>query len=121
MYGPILGALIRWVDGVKTGVFDLVAFRTVACMGAGIVLGALLFSRIVKYLLQHYREYTLSALVGFMVGALKCVWPFWIENEAYLPSPTSSLFLSSLLFFAGGVSLVFLLEFFAAKRGARAQ
>ncbi len=121
MYGPILSALIKWVDGIKAGFFDLQHFRTVACMGIGIVIGALLFSRVVKYLLAHYRVYTLSALVGFMVGALKCVWPFYLDGAAYLPNPASSLFLISLLFFSAGVLLVFMLEFLAARRGARAQ
>jgi len=115
MYGPILSALITFVDGLKAGVFEFAAFRIVACMGIGIALGALTFARVVRYLLAVYRDYTLAALVGFMVGALKCVWPYrQVELDV-----TSSLFFLSLLFFAGGVALVFLCEFLASRRAVR--
>ena len=43
----------------------------------GILIGMILFSRVVGWLLNHYHGATIAALTGFMVGALPTVWPFW--------------------------------------------
>ncbi len=43
----------------------------------GIILGATLFSRVIKLLLTKAHDLTLSLLIGFMVGALPAVWPFF--------------------------------------------
>lgn len=127
MYGPILGALVAFVDGIKAGVFDFAAFRIVACMVLGISLGALVFARVVRYLLANYHVATIATLVGFMVGALKCVWPFWTlaqdpvtgalkPLEPIAPDITSLLFLQSCLFFTLGIALVFFVEYLANKK-----
>lgn len=44
---------------------------------AGILLGALLFSRCIAFLLKHYHSLTLALLTGFMLGSLPAVWPFF--------------------------------------------
>lgn len=77
MYGFILGSLLNWLHSMAQGSFDLVAFKVVLSMSIGIVLGALLFSRVVLFLLDRFRAVTLASLIGFMVGALRAVWPFW--------------------------------------------
>ncbi len=126
MYGPILGAFVAWVDGIKQGIFDFASFRIVLSMGIGIALGAIFFSRIVRYLLATYREATIALLVGFMVGAMRSIWPFWsVEQtgdmrlqlvEPILPEVTSLHFAYSCAFFALGLSLVFLVEHLATKK-----
>ncbi len=126
MYGPVLGALVTWVDSLKGGVFDLASFRVVFSMGLGIALGAIFFARIVRYLLATYRTATIATLVGFMVGAMRSVYPFWTYEETadmrlqplspILPDVTSSLFAISMAFFALGISLVFLTEHLASSR-----
>ncbi len=129
MYGPILGAFVSWVEGLKVGVFDFAAFRIVASMAVGIALGALLFARVVRYLLLHYREGTIATLVGFMVGALRSVWPFWSTQydsnqvlkviSPQLPDFFSLFFAASFGFFVLGVSLVFFVEYLASRRGVK--
>lgn len=133
MYGFILGALVDWVEGLKAGFFDFGSFRTVFSMGLGIALGALVFARAVRYLLTHYREIAIATLVGFMIGALRAVWPFWsltpklsplhltggpILHPEYpiLPDLLSSQFAISCLFFAVGLGLVLLVEHLAQKK-----
>ncbi|MEZ6133134.1 MAG: DUF368 domain-containing protein [Planctomycetaceae bacterium] len=37
------------------------------------------FSRVLKWLLQHYHDGTMSVLCGFMVGSLYRLWPFQRE------------------------------------------
>ena len=85
MYGYILGALVDLVSGLKLGLFDSAAFRIIGSMLLGIVIGASLFSHVVRYLLRTYRNCTLAALIGFMVGALRAVWPFW--SYSYMLEP----------------------------------
>ena len=85
MYGTILGALVDWLHGLQHATFDWNAFRILFSMVCGIVIGATLFSRVVSYLLAQFREMTLAALVGFMVGALRAVWPFWSYQYELLP------------------------------------
>jgi putative membrane protein len=44
----------------------------------GAVIGLLVFSRLLKYLLARYYTYSLSILIGFIIGSLKKIWP-WRE------------------------------------------
>ncbi len=46
----------------------------------GIVLGLLLFSRLVSWFLRHYHDLTLSLLLGIMCGSLRKIWP-WKESD----------------------------------------
>lgn len=85
MYGPILGALVDLIDGLGHLMFDVGAFRTVFSMLIGIAIGATLFSRVVLFLLSRFPNATLAALIGFMVGALRAVWPFWSYQYQFMP------------------------------------
>lgn len=127
MYGPILGALVAFVEGIKAGIFDFTAFRIVASMALGIGLGALVFARVVRYLFATYRTATIALLVGFMVGALKSVWPFWSYSydvahhklqviQPILPDVASLSFVVSCCFFALGITAVFFVEYLASKK-----
>merc|ERR1712000_249773 len=68
LYAPILGA-------VKS--FDL---SIIGLFGCGAVLGLMAFSRLLSWLLHHYRSQTFALLSGFMVGSLVKVWP-WKERK----------------------------------------
>lgn len=134
MYGAILGALVDWVEGLKFGYFDFVSFQIVASMVLGIFFGALVFARVVRYMLSHYREETLALLVGFMIGALRAVWPFWSYNYYLSPMhlydgvrlqpidpvlPALSFdFALACLFFVLGLLLVFCVEYIANKKAS---
>lgn len=132
MYSVVIAALVDFIHEIKTGHFDVEAFLILANMLLGIIMGALLFSKVVIWLLYHYRNYTLATLTGFMIGALRSVWPFWtytysllplklekgIQIEIFnpiLPSLDSSLFLISCFFALTGFFLVFAIEFVAEK------
>jgi putative membrane protein len=114
MYGPILGALVSFVEG------NMAAFPVVASMVLGISFGALVFSHVVRYLLKHYRNIMLAILVGFMVGAMRSVWPFWsvTPHEPILPDFASGLFAGSCAFFALGITAVFVIEYVAKTKSA---
>lgn len=44
--------------------------------GAGAAVGIVVFSRFLHYLLERWRGQTIAVLAGFMVGALRKVWPW---------------------------------------------
>ncbi|MDY6920483.1 MAG: DUF368 domain-containing protein [Pseudomonadota bacterium] len=64
MYGHVIGA----VKGLQLG--------NLALFSAGCVLGLLLFTRLLSWLLHHYHALTLALLTGFMLGSLNKVWPW---------------------------------------------
>lgn len=77
----ISGAFILLILGQYDYVLTAVSNRDilpVAVVGAGCVLGIMLFSRVLSWLLRHYHMATVASLVGFMVGSLWKIWP-WKE------------------------------------------
>ncbi|MCI2230139.1 DUF368 domain-containing protein [Polaribacter sp. MSW13] len=54
-------------------------FKTIAAVGLGAIIGLLSFSKILKWLFAHYKNYTLAALTGFIIGSLNKIWP-WKET-----------------------------------------
>ncbi|CAL2087130.1 Membrane protein [Tenacibaculum sp. 190524A02b] len=55
---------------------------TIATVGVGTIVGLLSFSRILKWLFNNYKNYTLAALTGFIIGSLNKIWP-WKEVITY--------------------------------------
>lgn len=133
VYAIAIGALADFSDGLKNLEWDNEAFMILASLGVGIILGALSFSHVVSWLMRNFYNGTIAGLTGFMLGALKSVWPFWSYAYALaplklqkgpqlqvvspiLPDLHSSLFWIALAFAIGGFGLVFLIEFLAQKR-----
>ncbi len=50
--------------------------RVIAVVGIGAVVGLLSFSRVLKWLFSHYKNYTLAVLTGFILGSLNKIWPW---------------------------------------------
>jgi putative membrane protein len=59
--------------------FDL---EVIAVFASGCVLGLIGFSKILGWVLNHYRFPALAMLAGFMIGSLNKVWP-WKEITKY--------------------------------------
>ena len=77
----ISGSFILVLLGVYHIVLTAVHQRDlyiIALFGTGAIVGLLSFSRILKYVFVHYRNITLAALTGFIIGALGKIWP-WKE------------------------------------------
>lgn len=64
MYGHVIGAIHER---------DLLI---IAVFGAGAVVGLALFSTVLSWVLERYRDLLLAALVGLMVGSLRVLWPW---------------------------------------------
>ncbi len=57
-------------------------YKIVALIGFGAIVGLLSFSRVLKWLFKHYKNYTLAALTGFIIGSLNKIWP-WKHTLSY--------------------------------------
>ncbi|MDO9261165.1 MAG: DUF368 domain-containing protein, partial [Flavobacteriaceae bacterium] len=53
-------------------------FQLLFIVASGAVVGLLSFSRILKWLFNHYKNLTLAVLTGFLIGSLNKIWP-WKE------------------------------------------
>lgn len=73
----------------------------------GILLGIMLFSRVVTFMFRRYNDATLAILVGVMAGSLRVLWPFQIGSWGHgvvknvMPTPDDPLIASALLTVAG--------------------
>lgn len=67
----ILGQYRYVIEAVKR--LDVV---TLLPFALGAACGLMAFSRVLTWLLRHYRRITITLLVGFMIGSLWKIWPF---------------------------------------------
>lgn len=75
----LLGKYEYMMSAVKNlDIFLLVVFA------AGAMVGIVLFSRLLSYLLANFYNITISLLSGFMLGSLNKVWP-WKLPVSYAP------------------------------------
>lgn len=68
----------KFVTGALKNPFMAENLLVIAVFGAGCLVGVVFFSRVLHYLLQRHRAATLSLLTGFMIGAMRKIWP-WKE------------------------------------------
>ena len=131
----ISGSFILVLLGAYKPVLDAVSskdFKTILIFMAGAVIGLLTFSRVLKWLFKHYKNLTLAALTGFIIGSLNKIWPWketltWRINSQGIKTPfnqesispfsysdESHLMMASALAFFG-FSLILLMEYFKKK------
>jgi len=78
----ISGAFILVLLGAYKPVLEAIHnkdFKLIAILAVGAVVGLLSFSKILKWLFNNYKNYTLAVLTGFIVGSLNKIWP-WKET-----------------------------------------
>ncbi len=78
----ISGSFILVLLGAYKPVLDALNnkdFKTILIFMAGAIIGLLTFSRVLKWLFKHYKNLTLAALTGFIIGSLNKIWP-WKET-----------------------------------------
>jgi putative membrane protein len=91
----------------------VVVFILGATMGLG------LFSKALDWLLDHYHDATMAALVGLMAGSLRALWPWqpWDSPDRVLlwPQPGDPV-VSVLLLTAAGFAFVAALTWWGSRR-----
>lgn len=76
-YETIIEAITLWTSGLRHGSIFNPSFWVLFSVGIGILFGVMVTSRILIYFYKKYFLGTLSMLIGFMVGSLPNLWPFW--------------------------------------------
>ena len=61
--------------------FDFAYAKVVVFFGLGCIVGLVLFSRLLSYVYNTYRDGTLAVLCGFMLGSIIKVWPWRVPTE----------------------------------------
>jgi len=78
VYVPISGIL----DRLKDFALSASDVATLACFGTGCVIGLLVFSKFLRWLLVRHEPPTMALLAGFMIGSLRKIWPFQRDATA---------------------------------------
>ena len=91
----------------------------------GALLSVKLFSKLLTWSYNKHKNYTLSCLVGFMIGSLPALWPWKLESisdellfyKLYIPENSfmNSEFISGLIFFIFGFVLVLIIDYLGKK------
>lgn len=81
--GSFLLLVLGQYEFVIGSVKSLLEFENIAgnivslgSLAVGIVVGIVIFSRFLSWLLGRYENNTVAALVGFMIGSLRVIYPF---------------------------------------------
>jgi putative membrane protein len=113
----ISGSFMLVLMGVYFDILTAIAQRNFAilfCVAFGCMIGLLLFTRLLKFLLQHYSDLTMSSMLGLMLGSLVALWPFReiqivasqrVETH-YLLAVDTITTLSTIVFFVIGFFIV---------------
>lgn len=128
-YPIFIGALSDLVNGLLQLTIDIDALWIFVSLATGVIIGLIGFSRVVRWLLHHYRNITVAAITGFMIGAIRAVWPFWSYDyhvlplrlqegpqlqliAPILPDMASGTFWLALVFAGAGLAVVLVLDAF---------
>jgi len=103
MYTEVIGAA-KDRDLVVLGVFAL-----------GAVVGLALFSTLLNWLLENYRNQVIAAMIGLMLGSMRVLWP-WPNgtNTTTLSAPADDVIAPILLALAG-MAVVVAVETFGSS------
>ena len=80
-YDTIIRSIALWTKGLSHGQIFTSSFWVLFNLGLGILIGLAFFSRFFIYLYQKHTETMLSLLVGFMLGSLPTLWPFYATTQ----------------------------------------
>jgi len=56
----------------------------IAVVGAGVVVGLLSFSKILKWLFSRFHNQMLAVLIGIMLGSINKIWPWKVTISTYI-------------------------------------
>ncbi|MCB1135813.1 MAG: DUF368 domain-containing protein [Chlamydiia bacterium] len=85
VYPLVIGAFADLSNSLRTFDLDWEALKVISSVAAGIVLGLAVFSRFITWLLSYHHDRAVALLIGFMLGALRAVWPFWSYASVLSP------------------------------------
>ena len=116
----ISGSFILVMIGMYTEVLGAVNDRDIGPLivfTLGCVIGLAIFSTLLNWLLEHYRDWMIAAMIGLMVGSTRVLWP-WPNgtHTTTLSAPSGDVVLPIVLFLVGAV-VVIAVEHFSSHVG----
>ena len=116
----ISGSFILVMIGMYTEVLGAVNDRDIGPLivfTLGCVIGLAIFSTLLNWLLEHYRDWMIAAMIGLMVGSTRVLWP-WPNgtHTTTLSAPSGDVVLPIVLFLVGAV-VVIAVEHFSSRVG----
>ena len=134
-YETILGAITGFVEQLVAGNWSAALKHAgiLSLFAVGCLIGIKLFSKVLTFLFQNYKNSTLALLTGFMLGSLNKLWP-WKEvlktrinskgetvpflEKSILPAQYDSTpyVMWAIILMISGFLLIFLLEKWASKK-----
>ena len=114
----ISGAFVLVLLGKYEFILKAINDRDITSIGyvaLGAVLGMVLFSQVLSWLLRKYYNLTVAFLTGFMMGSLRKIWPWKIGNSNVIPDivegvvPTPE-FMTGLGFILCGILIVLIID-----------
>ncbi len=100
----ISGAFILVILGKYHFVLDAVNQKdliTLAIIASGAVVGLVSFVRFLSWLFRKYREITIAALIGLMLGSLRKIWPWKRDLEGFGTDVSENLITSQVNMWPG--------------------
>ena len=79
VYVPILSGISAFKEALKAKDFAAitdVGLHVILPVGLGVLIGVVVVSNVLAWLLKRYRRATLGVLLGLLVGAVVGLWPF---------------------------------------------
>ena len=79
-YQTVIGTINQFREGISSLNFEVIgqALLKLMTFALGAIIGLKLFSKILKWMFENYKNTTLALLIGFMIGSLNKIWP-WKE------------------------------------------
>ncbi len=97
---------------------DVSAFNwpVIIAFGAGCVVGILAFAKFLKWLLARWEKQTMIVLVGFVLGTLLRVWP-WYDMQAVEAAGHGLQITGAVAFCLLGIAVTVLIQKLSSKKG----
>lgn len=83
----ISGSFILLILGAYKVIMEAISDMNLMIIGvvaAGCLVGLLSFSRVLKWLFNNYKNITIAALTGFLIGSLNKLWPWKHVEQIFL-------------------------------------
>ncbi len=129
--GSFILLLLGKYEAVLTAIQNLltltaltVSLERLGCLFVGLLLGLLVFSRLLRALLRHFHDITMFTLAGIIFGSIRKLWPWKeiilqkvvhnrvhiLQTQNILPNLYNKEFVIALLFIVLGMACIVLLE-----------
>ena len=107
----LMGAYGTWTTALTSGNFLYIGLFCVGCLT-----GLIVFSSPIAWLLKRYHDWTVALLTGFIVGALRLIWPWQaIVNKKTENTLPNEMIVEATIACIIGIVIVLGIEFVAKR------